>query len=68
VRIFRALKILQDTDGSLQLMCAAAQPLDSLGVFGVGPVREIKDAQHPCRAHQIANHFFGIGGGANRAK
>jgi hypothetical protein len=44
-----------------------AQSLDSPGVFGVRSVREIQPRNVHARAHQVANHFFGIAGRTNRA-
>jgi hypothetical protein len=61
------LKVLNNTDGPLQMIGGAAQPPDSPGVFGVRSVGEIQTGNVHARSHQIANHFFGITSRTNRA-
>ena len=62
-----ALQVLKNADGALQMAGGAAQALDSPGVFGVGSVGEIQAGNVHARAHQVANHCFGITGGTDGA-
>ena len=48
-------------------MGGVAQPLDSAGMFGMRPVREVQAGNvHTC-THQVGNHFLRIAGRTNRA-
>jgi hypothetical protein len=61
------LKVLNNTDGPLEVMGGATQPPDSTRVFDVGSVGEIQTGNVHARSHQVANHFFGITSRTNRA-